>query len=56
MSEPEVLPEIKQIVGAMIFAASRPLTVSEMRKCLVEVSKEGGIGAAFSGVKDKHVK
>ena len=57
MSEPEVLPEIKQIIGAMIFAASRPLTVSEMRKCLAEVAKEkGGVAAAFADVKARHVK
>ncbi len=57
MSEAEVLPEIKQIIGAMIFAAGRPLTVPEMRKCLVEVANEkGGAAAAFKDIKDSHVK
>lgn len=57
MSDPEVLPEIKQIIGSMIFAAGRPLTVPEMRKCLVEVAKEqGGPASSFQGIKDSHVK
>lgn len=57
MSEPDVLPEIKQIIGAMIFAAGRPLSVSDMRKCLVEVAKEqGGASAVFEAVKDSHVR
>jgi segregation and condensation protein B len=57
MSEPDVLPEIKQIIGAMIFAAGRPLSVPDMRKCLVEVAKEqGGAAAVFEAVKDSHVR
>jgi len=57
MSDSEVLPEIKQIIGAMIFAAGRPLTIPEMRKCLVEVAKEhGGAASSFSEVKNSHVK
>lgn len=57
MSESDVLPEIKQIIGAMIFAAGRPLSVPEMRKCLVEVAKEqGGAASSFEGVKDSHVR
>lgn len=57
MSEPDVLPEIKQIIGAMIFAAGRPLSVPDMRKCLVEVAKEqGGAASVFEAVKDSHVR
>ncbi len=57
MPDPEILPEIKQIIGAMIFAAGRPLTVPEMRKSLVEVANEkGGAASAFKDVKNSHVK
>lgn len=56
MPDPEVLPEIKEIIGAMIFAAGRPLTVPEMRKCLVQVAEEkGGAASAFKDVKNSHV-
>ena len=30
-SETEVLPEVKEIIGAMLFAAKAPLTVKQMR-------------------------
>ena len=56
MPDPEVLPEIKEIIGAMIFAAGRPLTVPEMRKCLLQVAEEkGGAASAFKDVKNSHV-
>ena len=36
------LPELKEILGAMIFGANRPLKVSEMKKCLKGVADEQG--------------
>ena len=57
MSNDDVLPEIKEILGAMIFGANRPLDVKEMRECLVDVSKSvGGETAAFAGVKESDVR
>jgi segregation and condensation protein B len=40
MSEFAVIPELRTIVGALIFGANRPLKVSEMRRCVVEVAEE----------------
>jgi segregation and condensation protein B len=38
----EVLPELKQIVGALLFGAGKPLTLKEMRACLVETGERYG--------------
>jgi segregation and condensation protein B len=43
MSDIDVLPELKQIIGALLFAAKKPLTSKEIRKVLVDA------GAAFGG-------
>jgi len=42
MEKSGVLPELKQIIGAMIFGANRILTANEIKKCLVEVAEENG--------------
>ena len=39
----DVLPELKQIVGALLFAAREPLTVKRIRKAMIET------GNGFSG-------
>lgn len=57
MSNDAVLPEIKEILGAMIFGSNRPLDVKEMRECLVEVAKTvGAETAAFAAVKESDVR
>jgi segregation and condensation protein B len=38
----EALPELKQIAGALLFGAGRPLTVKELRTCLVETAERYG--------------
>jgi segregation and condensation protein B len=43
MSDIEVLPELKQIIGALLFAAKKPLTVKEIRKVLTDA------GAGYGG-------
>ncbi len=43
MSNIEVLPELKQIIGALLFAAKKPLTSREIRKALVDA------GASYGG-------
>lgn len=42
MSSIEVLPEIRQILGAMLFAAKKPLTVKEIRKVLGSTAEQYG--------------
>ena len=56
-SSVDVVPEIKQILGAMILGANRPLSVKEMRKCLVEVAETyGGETAAFSKARESDIE
>jgi segregation and condensation protein B len=57
MSNEQALPELKQILGAMVFAANRPLSVKEMRSCLREVAaSHGGAAAAFGEVKERDIE
>ena len=42
MGDVNTVPELKQILGAMVFAASRPLNVREIRTCLQEVAEANG--------------
>jgi chromosome segregation and condensation protein ScpB len=42
MSEVDVLPELKQIIGAMLFANKGSLTVGEIRRCLEQVAEIAG--------------
>lgn len=57
MSDVNVLPELKQIIGAMLFASKNPLGVPEIRKCLQGVAEErGGAEAAFAEVTPKDVR
>ena len=39
MSETEVLPELKQIIGAMLFAAKAPISLAEMRRVMVQTAE-----------------
>ena len=43
------VPHLKEVLGAMIFAANRPLPLREMRNCLVEVSQAVGEHTAVVG-------
>lgn len=57
MAENAKMVEIKQLLGAMIFAAARPVGIQEMRKCLVEVAKTvGGETAVFADVKESNIR
>ena len=56
MSNEMPMPELKQIIGAMIFGSEHPLTVKEIRRCIVEVATtEGGPLAAFRNVKESDI-
>jgi len=46
----EVLPELKQIVGALLFAAKEPLSVSHIRKAMIET------GTGFGGPYEQYAK
>lgn len=46
----DVLPELKQIVGALLFAAKEPLTVKRIRKAMIET------GSGFSGPYEQYAK
>lgn len=60
MEERDVVPELKQILGAMIFGATHPLRVTEMLKCLREVAESEGERspaiAAFRELKPKDIQ
>ncbi|MEE9369214.1 MAG: SMC-Scp complex subunit ScpB [Pontiella sp.] len=46
----DVLPELKQIVGALLFAAKEPLTVKRIRKAMIET------GSGFGGPYEQYAK
>lgn len=46
----DVLPELKQIVGALLFAAKEPLTVKRMRQVMIET------GSGFGGPYEQYAK
>ena len=51
MTEKDVLPELKQIIGAMLFASKTPITVGDIRRCLEQVAEEqGGPARDFGSV------
>lgn len=57
MAGPTRVPNLKEVLGAMIFAGNRPLTVREMRNCLLEVAEEvGDYTSVFGEVKDGDVR
>ena len=46
----DVLPELKQIVGALLFAAREPLSIKRMRKAMIET------GTGFGGPYEQYAK
>lgn len=59
MSETEshVLPELKQIVGALLFAAKDPLPVKEIRRVLVQTGElRGGMFEEFTFATEKDIR
>ncbi len=46
----DVLPELKQIVGALLFAAREPLSIKRMRKAMIET------GNGFGGPYEQYAK
>ena len=56
MSQEEVLPELRQIVGALIFGSDRPLTLNEIRACVIGVAQEDGPAKVFADVTRSDVR
>jgi len=56
MSEVEKLPELKQIIGSMIFAAKVPITPKQIRKVFLQVAElRGGMFADYAHLKEKQI-
>jgi len=57
MSKSDTIPELKQVVGAMVFGANRPLSVKEIRSCLQDVTEANGSGgSAFARVRESDIQ
>ena len=57
MDEIEVLPEVKQIAGAMLFASKLPLTAAEIRKVLKQVAElRGGATKDFAELSEADIR
>ena len=56
MSDIEVLPELKEIIGSLLFAAKKPVTAKEIRKALLGAAESyGGPYEQFTAVKEKDI-
>ncbi len=55
MARDDALPELKQIVGGLIFGANRPLGLNELRRCLVEVGDLADDAAIYAQVKNGQI-
>lgn len=57
MSEPNnILPELKQIVGSLLFATKEPLSIKQVRRILVETGEfRGGMFEEFTFATEKDV-
>lgn len=57
MSDAETLPELKQIVGAMLFVSKQPLSLGEMRRVFVQVAEiHGGITKGYARVSEDDLR
>ncbi len=57
MSDPEVLPEIKEILGAMLFATQQPLSVRQMVNVFRRAAQNfEGVAASFAGISAEEVE
>jgi segregation and condensation protein B len=56
MSDIEVLPELKEIIGSLLFAAKKPVTAKEIRKALIGAGENyGGPYEQFATLKEKEI-
>ena len=52
----DALPGLKQILGALIFGSNRPLSLRELRDCLVEVAEEDASVCVYADVDNKQIR
>jgi len=50
------LPGLKQILGALVFGANRPLKFRELKNCIVEVAENDATVAVYAEVEDKQIR
>jgi segregation and condensation protein B len=56
VKDSSVVPELKEIAGAMIFGFNRPLSIKEIVKCLKDVAAtQGEETAAFGSVRESDI-
>lgn len=56
MSDVEILPELKEIIGSLLFAAKKPVTAKEIRKALIGTGENyGGPYEQFASLKEKEI-
>lgn len=56
MSDINVLPELKEIIGSLLFAAKKPVTAKEIRKALLGVAETyEGAYEQFASLKEKEI-
>ena len=56
MSDVQILPELKEIIGALLFAAKKPVTLKEIRKALLGAAEHyGGPYEQFISLKEKEI-
>jgi len=54
---PAPIPELKRIIGALVFGARKPLTAREIRKTIEEVAENlGGLFAPYATLKESEVQ
>jgi segregation and condensation protein B len=56
MPNVEALPELRQILGALIFGSNRALSVRELHACVVEVSEGDAAVGVYAEVEHKHIR
>lgn len=57
MRDIEELPTLKQIVGSLLFAAKKPVTLKEIRKTLAEAAKRcGGSCEPYASLRDAEIR
>jgi segregation and condensation protein B len=56
MSDVQVLPELKQIVGALLFGAKQPISAGDLHRVMVQVGEiHGGVTRDFAKVSEKDI-
>ncbi len=57
MSDIDVLPELKQIIGALLFAAKEPVSSARIRRVFQETAEShGGMAREYAGITEGHIR